>query len=71
MAGKTFKPGDKVAWDSSGGHSTGKIVKKITGTAKVKGHIAKASPEQPQFLVKADKSGGEAIHKPEALDKSD
>lgn len=70
MAGKTFKPGDKVAWDSAGGHSVGKVVKKVTGTAKVKGHVAKATPEHPEYLVKSDKSGGEAIHKPEALKKA-
>ncbi len=70
MADKPLKAGDAVEWDSSGGHSTGKVVKKITGTAKVKGHTAKATPENPEYLVKSDKSGGEAIHKPSALKKS-
>ena len=70
MADKSFKAGDKVAWDSSGGHSTGKVVKKITGTAKVKGHTAKATPDKPEYLVKSDKSDGEAIHKPSALKKA-
>jgi hypothetical protein len=32
------KVGDTVAWDSSGGHSTGKVVKKQTIPTKVKGH---------------------------------
>lgn len=70
MAEKKLKAGDKVEWDSAGGHSSGKVVKKITGTAKVKGHVAKASPNDPQYLVKSDKSGGEAIHKPSALKKA-
>ena len=48
MADKKLKAGDKVGWDSSGGHSTGKVVRKITATAKVKGHVAKATPEDPQ-----------------------
>ena len=70
MAGKdTLKAGDKVSWDSSGGHSTGKVVKKETGEAHVKGHVAKATKEEPQFRVKSDKSGKEAIHKPEELKK--
>lgn len=69
MAGKKLKAGDTVEWDSAGGHSTGKVVRKITGTARVKGHVAKATVQDPQFLVKSDKSGGQAIHKPEALTK--
>lgn len=69
MADKKLKAGDKVAWESSGGHSEGKVVKKLTKTAKVKGHTAKATPEDPQYLVKSDK-GGEAIHKPGSLQKA-
>lgn len=70
MASKdTLKVGDKVSWNSSGGHSTGKVVKKETGTAQVKGHTAKATKDDPQFRVKSDKSGKEAIHKPAELKK--
>ena len=64
-----LKAGDKVEWDSAGGHSKGKVVKKLTATAKVKGHVAKATSDDPQFLVKSE-SGGEAIHKPDALKKA-
>lgn len=70
MAGKTFKAGDKVKWSSSGGDSVGKVVKKVTKETKVKGHTAKATPDDPQYLVKSDKSGGEAVHKPEQLKKA-
>lgn len=69
MATKTFKAGDRVEWDSAGGHSTGKVVRKVTGTEKVKGHVAHADPEHPQYKVRSDK-GGEAIHKPDALKKA-
>jgi len=69
MAGE-FKKGDKVEWDSSGGHSTGKVVEKVTSEEKIKGHTAKASKEEPQYKVESDKSGKEAIHKPEELTKS-
>ena len=34
----TFHKGDKVEWDSSGGHSTGKVVRKLTSPFKIKGH---------------------------------
>ena len=67
---KEFKKGDEVKWDSSGGTSKGEVVEKVTKTAKVKGHTAKASKDEPQYRVKSEKSGKEAIHKPEELRKA-
>jgi hypothetical protein len=67
---KSLKTGDKVEWDSSGGHSKGKVVKKLTSPTKIKGHKVAASTENPEYLVRSDKSGREAAHKPEALEKS-
>lgn len=69
MAAKTFKAGDKVKWDTSQGETQGKVVKKVTGTEKVKGHTAKASKAAPEYRVKSDKSGKEAIHRPGELRK--
>lgn len=65
----TSKPkvGDKVAWDTSQGETTGKVVRKVTHKAHVKGHTAKASKDEPQFEVKSSKSGKTAIHKADAL----
>ena len=67
---KSLKPGDKVEWDSSGGHSTGKVVKKVTSETHIKGHKVAASPDNPEYLVESDKSGKRAAHKPEALTKA-
>jgi hypothetical protein len=69
MADKQLKTGDRVEWQSSGGHSTGKVVEKVTKTTRIKGHLAKATPEDPQYRVKSE-SGGEALHKPESLKKA-
>ncbi len=63
-----LKAGDAVEWDSSGGHSKGKVVKKLTGPTQIKGHKVAASKDNPEYLVKSDK-GGEAAHKPAALKK--
>lgn len=63
-----LKKGDRVEWDSSGGHSVGKVVKKLTSPIEIKGHKVAASKDNPEYLVKSDK-GGEAAHKPEALKK--
>ena len=67
---KEPKPGDKVAWESSGGRSVGKVVKKLTAPTKIKSHKVAASEDDPQFLVRSDKSGKEAAHKPESLKKA-
>lgn len=66
---KTLKKGDKVSWDSSGGSTHGVVEKKLTSTTKIKGHTAKATKDDPQYLVKSDKSGAEAAHKPDELKK--
>lgn len=64
----TFRKGDKVSWNSSGGTAHGKVEKKLTGESHIKGHKVAASKDDPQYLVKSD-NGGEAAHKPEALHK--
>ena len=66
---KTFKPGDTVEWDSSGGHSVGKVVRKQTSPTTIKNHKVAASPENPEYIVRSDKSGALAAHKPDALKK--
>lgn len=63
------KAGDRVGWDSSGGHSVGKVAKKVTKPMTIKGHKVAASADNPEFLVKSDK-GGIAAHKASALKKA-
>jgi len=69
MAKREFKPGDKVEWESSGGHSRGKVVRKTTEPTAIKGHKVAASPDNPEYIVRSDSSGKEAAHKPESLKK--
>ncbi len=64
---KQPKPGDKVAWDTAQGKTRGVVEKKITGQTKIKGHTAKASKDDPQYVVKSEKTGAKAAHKPEEL----
>lgn len=64
-----FKKGDEVTWKSHGGEAVGKVEKKITSETEAGGRTVKASQDEPQYLVKSDKSGGEAVHKPGALKK--
>lgn len=66
---KTFKKGDKVEWDTSQGATHGEVEKKITATTQIKGHTAKPTKDDPQYLVKSAKTGAKAAHKPEELRK--
>lgn len=64
-----LKPGDHVTWNASQGEVKGEVVRKQTTPTKIKGHTVKASREHPEYIVKSDKTGAEAAHKPEALKK--
>lgn len=61
--------GDKVAWSTHGTETTGKVEKKITKRTEAAGRTVDASPEEPQYEVRSDKSGQTAVHKPAALKK--
>ncbi len=67
---KDLKSGDSVRWDSSGGESVGTVVRKQTTPTRIKGHKVAASKDNPQYIVKSDKSGKEAAHKPGELKKA-
>lgn len=68
MADK-LKKGDKVAWETSQGKTSGTVERKVTSPMKIKEHKVAASKADPQFLVESSKSGDKAAHKPEALKK--
>lgn len=67
---KDLKKGDKVSWDTSQGETHGVVEKKQTRETRIKGHKVAASEEDPQYIVRSDKSGEKAAHKPEALRKT-
>ena len=69
MADDQFRKGDHVTWKSHGGIAEGTVEKKITEDTEEAGRTVRASKDDPQYLVKSDKSGGEAVHKPDALKK--
>ena len=66
---KDLKPSDEVEWDTSQGTTHGRVVRKQTTETHIKGHKVAATEDAPQFIVKSDKSGKEAVHKPEELKK--
>ena len=66
---KDFKKGDKVTWQSHGGTAEGEVLRKVTEDTELAGRQVRASKDEPQYLVRSEKSGGEAVHKPDALTK--
>ncbi|GIE35040.1 hypothetical protein Ait01nite_080850 [Actinoplanes italicus] len=66
-AKKSLKKGDKVSWRSHGENVHGTVQRKITKRTETAGRTVAASPDEPQYKVKSDKTGREAVHKPESL----
>jgi hypothetical protein len=64
---RALKTGDRVAWQSSGGGSVGRVERERTSPGKIKGHEIAASDDNPEYLVRSEKSGRVAAHKPSAL----
>ncbi|HQU47108.1 MAG TPA: DUF2945 domain-containing protein [Pirellulales bacterium] len=64
-----FKVGDHVEWNSEAGRVRGTILKKITSETEFKGYIRHASKDEPQYLIKSDKTDHVAVHKGSALKK--
>lgn len=65
-----IRKGSHVEWQTSQGKTRGTVEKKLTSPTHIKGHKVAASADDPQYLVKSDKSGKHAAHKPEALKPS-
>ncbi|MGC3872134.1 DUF2945 domain-containing protein [Halomonas sp. GXIMD04776] len=64
-----FKVGDHVTWNSEAGHVSGVITKVHTEDFDYKGHNRRASPEEPQYEIKSDKTDHVAAHKEGTLKK--
>jgi hypothetical protein len=64
-----FKQGDEVEWNTPQGKTRGTVKKKLTSRTEVGGQTVAASEDNPRYLVESEKSGKEAAHKPDALNK--
>jgi hypothetical protein len=67
MADRQFRKGDKVEWKSHGHDVTGTVEEKVTDDQKAAGRKVRASKDDPQYRVTSDKTGADAVHKPDAL----
>ena len=62
-----FKIGDHVEWNSEAGRVRGTIRKKVTSAIRFKTYIVRASQQEPQYLIKSDKTDHLAMHKGAAI----
>jgi Hypervirulence associated proteins TUDOR domain len=74
MSEKRFRKGDRVAWETPQGKTTGRVVEKLTSDKRVgnpgqKGTKVTASEDDPRYVVESDKTGKRAAHKADALER--
>jgi hypothetical protein len=65
--GDEFKTGDRVEWNFGRGKAVGTVQRKLTSRTKLGRQQVAASPDDPRYVVKSEKSGKEAAHKADAL----
>lgn len=64
-----FSVGDHVSWNSEAGRVSGRIIRIHREDFDYKGHRRRASPEEPQYEIKSDRTDHVAAHKGSALKK--
>jgi hypothetical protein len=69
MAGKKFRVGDHVSWNSEAGRVSGHITRVVTSEIQFKGYTVHASEDEPQYEIKSDKTDHIAMHKGSALSR--
>jgi DUF2945 family protein len=69
MQKNRFHVGDRVSWNSEAGRVTGKIVRVVRTEIEFKGHTVHATPDDPQYELKSEKTEHVAMHKGSALRK--
>ena len=66
---RAFKRGDHVERNSEAGRVRGVIIKKVVLNIRFKSYLHYASMDEPQYIIKSDKTDHIAIHKGKALDQ--
>lgn len=64
-----YEVGDHVSWNSEAGRVSGTIIRVHTRDFDYKGHTHRASPDDPQYEIKSDKTDHVAAHRGSVLRK--
>ena len=62
-----FSVGDHVTWNSEAGHVSGHIIAVHESDFDYKGYTHHATPDDPQYEIKSDRTDHIAAHKGSAL----
>lgn len=66
----TWKKGDRVAWNTPQGETTGTVVERRTKDFQFAKQRFTAAPDEPAYIVESETSGKRAAHKADALKKA-
>ena len=64
---REFKRGDRVEWSFRGHPVTGVVHRRLTKRTEIAGVVVAASPDDPRYVVRTDRSGRETTRRPGAL----
>lgn len=64
-----FKVGDSVTWNSEAGKVGGTVIKVHTRDVDYKGHMHRATEDEPQYEIRSNKTDHIAMHKGAVLTK--
>jgi hypothetical protein len=67
LVARTFRVGDHVSWNSEAGRVRGTILRVHKKDVNYKGYVHHASPDDPQYEIRSDKTDHVALHKGRAL----
>jgi hypothetical protein len=66
---KELEIGDRVEWNFGRGKAIGIVQRKLTAPTRIGNQKVAASPDDPRYLVKTERSGKEAAKRAETLRK--
>ena len=59
--------GDEVSWRTHGTTTHGTVQDRLTSDTRAVGRTVRADEDHPQYVVRSDKSGRDAVHTAQAL----
>ena len=62
-----FKRGDRVEWSFRGRTVVGTVRRRLTKRTEIAGRVVAATPDDPRFVVRSDRSGAETTRRAAAL----
>lgn len=62
-----FKCGDRVEWSYRGHTVRGTVRRKLTKRTEIEGRVAAATPDDPRYVVRTERSGRDVAHRPQVL----